>query len=129
MGGVPGLEEGGGSNTAVWGRADFLAAGAESPLRNSEGVGGSAFLERRRNSACVLLGGGKHRLFLVLCPRSQRRKVSPARFQQVHSCRGPGLLGCAGASRQHRAPVPEVCWSWAGSELYPVTALTVTSLL
>lgn len=58
-------------------------------------------------------------LFLVLCHGSQWRKVSPALFQQVHSCSGLGLLSRVGESCQHRGPVPEVCWSWAGSELYP----------
>lgn len=54
-------------------RWDFLAVGDESPTRNPGGVGGSAFLERRRNLAFVLLMGGKKSTNCSMCsaPQSQ----------------------------------------------------------
>lgn len=78
-------------------RSDFLAVGEVSPIRNSEGVGGSAFLERRKNLACVLLvGEKKHRLFHVLCLSVPNEKVLCCAFSE--SMHSSSRLGFSGAS-------------------------------
>lgn len=85
MVGVPFLEGGRGVKYSCPGRSrwDFLAVGEESPIQRSEGVGGSAFLERRRNLACVLLGGGSTDCSMCCACQSQMRTIYFVLFQKA----------------------------------------------
>lgn len=104
-------------------RRDFLAVGDESPMRNPGGVGGSAFLERRRNLALVLLIAGEkeHKLFHVLCPSLPNEEESFCALffpKSVHSFSRWVVLGgrtpsaaqctgaCAGAVPTSRRSIP-----------------------
>lgn len=96
MGGAPFL--GAGELKTQLSRWDFLTAGDQSPMRNSKGVGGSAFLERRRNLAFVLLvGGNKKSTNCSMCSayQSQMRKNYFVLFfsERMRSFSRLGFLG------------------------------------
>lgn len=86
MVGVPFLEGGQGDvkySCPGRSRSDFLAVGEESPIRNSEGVGCSAFPERRRNSVCVLLVGQKSTDCSMCSAHQSQIKICFVLFQKV----------------------------------------------
>lgn len=58
-------------------RSYFVALGEESPIWNSEGVGGSAFLERRSHSV------GRTDSSMSSAPQSQMRRICCVLFQKA----------------------------------------------
>lgn len=98
----------GGAKRSCPGRSwsDFLAVGAESPIRNSEGVGGASGFLARRSSAWLW---GKHRLFPEPClPGLQEGSLFCAAFLQQGGFWGEGSLECCQGCRAVREP----CRAW-----------------